>query len=460
MGALFVCYNKTMFRRTIYWVAVVTILALGILGAFFVLSAKDAHNDKSGIGALFAPADSYSRVIYGNKPVTLTYWRPSNDPKSIQPIIDEFQKLHPNVTIDLQSIDSGTYDAQLTQAAQAGNLPDIFSTLNDRIPRYEEYIAPAPETVYTEKVYNDVFVDVVRERLQKNGKIYGVSYGVSTLGLIYNSAILKEAGLSSPSDWTEFVEVSRKLTKKSGTTITRSGAALGTPLVKQSVDIQALLMIQNGAKLTDSPPTRASFAQPDSSGYLAGARALDFYTSFANPKLQNYAFSDTLGDSVQAFAEGKVAMMINYPFVSLEIKTLNPNLEFSVSKLPQIKNGQEKNFAVFWAEMVNRNSVNTEIAWDFLRFAATKDNMRKYGRDTALPTSRKDLVEEQKRDDVLAPFAGQIATAQTFYRGNDKEMNEYFYDGTTSILSGLDAQLAVQNLQRRATDLIRKYPQK
>ncbi|MDQ5943998.1 MAG: multiple sugar transport system substrate-binding protein, partial [Patescibacteria group bacterium] len=349
---------------------------------------------------------------------------------------------------------------ELTQAAQTGNLPDIYSVLNDWMPRYVGYATPAPDTVYSEKVYRDVFVDAATQRLVYDGKIHGVTYGVSTLGLYYNPALLEEAKVEVPKNWDEFTEASRKLTKKSGETIIQSGAAFGTPFVHQSVDIQSVLMLQNGASMTDEPPTKALFAQPDASGYASGAKAMEYYTSFANPKKQNYAFQDTLGYTVKAFAEGKVAMMVNYPFKAEEVKQFNPSLDFKMTKLPQIKDQKEINFGLYWVEMVNKNSSNSEIAWDFIRFAATKDNQKKYNEQTLRPTSRKDLIGSQEKDAVLGPFAAQINSTQTFYRGNDKEMNGYFYDATVSALSGLNAELAVKNLERRATDLIINYPVK
>lgn len=447
-------------------IIVVAVLIFAGAGIFLFLATKPKNtiSDKTGVDKVLAPSDSESRVVYDpSKPVKLTYWRTWNEAGSIQPIINDFQKLHPNVTIEIKDIDYGVYDAQLTTAAQTGNLPDIFSALNDWLPRYEAYSTPAPDTVYTTKVYKDAFDDVVTGQLLRNDKIHGVSYGVSTLGLYYNPALLKAEGVAAPKNWDEFVEASRKLTKKNGNSVTQAGAALGWAdgsIIHQSVDIQALLMLQNGATLTDQPPTKALFGENDSSGYPAGAKALDFYTSFAKANLQNYAYPKDFGYSVRAFAEGKVAMMINYPFKSVEVKQFNPNLDFNYVAIPQVKGEKAVNFAQYWVEMVNATSPNSEIAWDFIRFAATKDEQRKYNKSTLRPTSRKDLVKEQEADPTLGVFVKQNDTAQVFYRGNDKEMNGNFYAAIESIYSGVDARLAIKNLQRQATETISRYPQK
>lgn len=453
-----------MLKRIILW----TVLGAAILTAagltYFALRPTNSQNDKTGLDAVFAPADSVSRVVYDDKPVRLTYWRTWQEAAMIQPIVDEFQKLHPNVAIEIRDIDLGSYDAELTRAAQTGNLPDIFSVQNDWLPRYVEYTTPAPETVYTEKVYRDTFVDVAQDGLLYNGKIHGVTYAVSTLGLYCNEEIFRQAGLEPPQNWEQFVETSRRLTQKSEATITRSGAALGTSNIQQAADIQAALILQNGAKLTDTPPTRSLLSQPTAGGYAAGAKALEFYASFARPGLKNYAFSDALGSTTEAFAKGDVAMMINYPFKSPELnslkRSLNPSLDYKIVRLPQIAGEKEVNFAQFWAEAVNKNSLHSEIAWDFVRFAATKDSQRMYNKASYRPTSRKDLISEQKSDEYLGPFAAQLVTAQSFYRGNDKETIGYFYNANVSILSGLDAQLAAKNLERKVTEVVSRYPLK
>lgn len=452
-----------MLKKILIIVAAVAIFAGAGLFLYLASKPKNTKTDNTGIGQILAPADSESRVVYDeSKPVKLTYWRTWNEASKIQPIIDAFQKKHPNVTIEIRDIDFGSYDSELTKAAQTGNLPDMFSVLNDWLPRYQPYSTPAPDTVYTEKVYRDVFADAVTQRLVQKGKIYGTSYGLSTLGLYYNPALLSEAGVEPPKTWDDFVTASRKLTKKTGPAITQSGAALGWGdgnIIHQSVDIQALMILQNGAKLTDEPPTKALFATADASGYPAGAKALDLYTSFSRSSLQNYAYPKEFGYSIRSFAEGKVAMMLNYPFKAAEVRQFNPNLKFSFAAAPQIKDVKPINFGLFWAEMVNKNSANSEIAWDFIRFAATHDQQLPYNKSALRPTSRKDLVKDEEANPDLGVFVKQNDTAQTFFRGNDKEMNSKFYQAIEGIYSGLDARLAISNLQNQATEIISRYPQ-
>lgn len=435
--------------------AALLILSAGLI---FWLSTRPAG--QQNLGSILEPADNKSQAVIPEEQITLTYWRTWDGAGPIEQIAADYKKLHPNVTIEVRDIDYGAYDDELAAAARTNTLPDMFTVLNDWIPRYIGNSVPAPATVYSEKTYRDTFVDVATDRLVTNGQINGVSYGVSTLGLFYNTEIFKAANLNPPTNWDEFVDVSRKLTQKNGSTVTRAGAIMGTPFVHQAVDIESLLMMQNGASMTDTPPTKALFAQPDKAGTAVGAKALDFYTSFARPGKENYSYSDSLGYSVQAFAEGKAAMMLNYPFKSAEVDQFNPQATYKMTKIPQIKGESQINFAQYWAEMVSKESRHSEVAWDFLRFAATKDQQKRFNKTTLRPTSRKDLLNDQKNDDKLGSFVQQTPTARIFYRGNDRDMNGYFYDATISILSGLDPQPATRQAEARATTLIQQTPYK
>ncbi len=412
------------------------------------------------LSGLIEPADSKSQVVYGDKPVTLQYWRVGSADSALEATIADFKKLHPMVTIQLQTIDLAQYQAQLTQAAQAGTLPDMFSVNSDWLPRYRSYLGAAPSTVYSEATYREVFADVVAKNLITNGQIKGVSYGASTLGLFYNPSLLQAAGVEVPKNWTQFVAASRKLTQKTGATITQSGAALGTTNITRATDIEALLILQNGAQLTDDPPTRALFAQNDVAGVAVGAKAMDFYASFAEPAKANYSYQDALGSDIQAFAAGKAAFMINYPETASTLATLNPSLKYKTSTMPQVDGQAAINLAQFWVESVGSKSAHSEYAWDFLRFAATRDQQQRFNEAHHIPTSRKDLVEAQKSNAIFGPFVGQIISSQIFYKGNDQEMNNYFSDATISVLSGLDPQPAVRQAETRASNTIAQYPVK
>jgi ABC-type glycerol-3-phosphate transport system substrate-binding protein len=132
---------------------------------------------------------------------------------------------------------------------------------------------------------------------------------------------------------------------------------------------------------------------------------------------------------MEAFARGKVASIFGYSYLYEQIKTeitklkhdgvatINPDL-IKISAVPQVNDPQvstEKRdaFANYFVETVSRNSENPEVAWDFLMFITSKDNLAYYNQKTFRPTSRRDLIETQKQDPVYGVFAEQVGYAES-----------------------------------------------
>lgn len=395
-----------------------------------------------------------SKVKYPTAPVTLTYWRTIDSAKALTPIIEDFKRLHPNVDIKLTVVPHAEYATKLSSAVSAGNLPDIFSVPDSEAGSYKQYSSIAPETVFTASSYTKTFASQLARDLNTDKGPWALSYSMSTLGLFYNQRLLDEAGVKPPKNWNEIETVSRQLTRKNGNDISQSGLAMGTPAVSQATDIESILMMQNGAQMTDQPPTKATFDLPDKSGYLAGVKAAQFYASFATPGKANYSWSDALGGSMEAFAKEKTAMMVSYPFYANDINTLNPSLEYKTASLPQVNSKNPINMSSYWAEIVSNKSQNSEIAWDFLRFSSTREELNKFSIATSRPASRLDLAKAQEDDQLIGPFASQVRSAANWYRGNYQNTEAIFTDMNHAILKGFDATTAVRSAALRVSQEI------
>lgn len=426
-------------------------ISLAILAGLALLIPSEPQNAISVEGI----EESGSRFEFPTGPITLTYWRTVDGVEPFSEIIADYKKLHPNVTIKLSNLKAADYDKQLTEAAKAGKLPDLYAVKDDWLPRYDDYNAPAPSTVYTANEFEDTFVDVASKKLVEGEVVDGLAFGVSTLGLFYNQDLLSKAGYKNPpKTWDELMNMSRKITQRSGADITLAGAALGNSSVTDYTSILSVLMQQNGAVMTNSPPTQATFNRPDATGYASGAKATNFFTSFAREKSENYAWNSKLGSSLDAFKAGKAAMTVEYAYRAPEIDAASPELKYKMTSLPQVDTDNPINQAEFWVEQVNKDSKQSEVAWDFLRFASTRTQLNRYSIATYRPAARKDLINLQSEDKYLGPFADQLSTAKTWYKGNSYNVDGIFSDMISAVLAGGDSQSAVDTAATRTTQEI------
>lgn len=385
--------------------------------------------------------------------VDLEVWGSFDDNSDFSEIFAAFKGANPFVrNITYKKIPVDSYENELMDALASGNGPDIFLVNNAWMPRYEDKVIPAPVNIVNEKQFRDTFVDVVAtDFIGKNSEIYGVPLSVDSLSLYYNKDLFNAAGITTPpSTWPELLDSSKRITKINDVSeIERSGVAMGTvPNINRSTDIIDLLMLQNGAQLPDK--NNMSF-RPD---FNIGKNMLEFYTQFARFSSPAYSWNKSLHYSIDAFYEGDLGMMLNYSWHINTIKNKNAKLNFALAPIPQISSSKPINYANYWSFVVNKNKqikqvdedrpISNEIraheAWQFLRFLTMPNNGKfiainyktKSTKDypvnidpaayyvdrTKKPAGRRDLVEKQKTDPILGPFAYGNLIAKTWYKKN------------------------------------------
>ena len=247
----------------------------------------------------------------------------------------------------------------------------------------------------------DNFVDVVAKDVILDNKVYGLPLSVDTLAMFYNKDLLNNAGISEvPRYWNrEFLNAVKKLTKqdpKRG--LIQSGVAMGgSNNIERYSDILMLLMMQNGATIINDSNQVVFNSIPEfarETGYNPGLEALRFYTDFANPGKESYTWNNELGNSLEMFSSGNLAIMFGYSYHIPLIKAAAPKLNFSVSKFPQIEGNPPTNinFANYWVETVSKKSTHKNEAWDFIQFMTKSEQVGSYLEKTKKPTALRSLI--------------------------------------------------------------------
>ena len=144
-----------------------------------------------------------------------------------------------------------------------------------------------------------------------------------------------------------------------------------------------------------------------------------FYTDFANPGKESYTWNNELGNSLEMFSSGNLAIMFGYSYHIPLIKAAAPKLNFSVSKFPQIEGNPPTNinFANYWVETVSKKSTHKNEALDFIQFMTKSEQVGSYLEKTKKPTALRSLISSQRNDDEIGVFADQVLTARSWYQG-------------------------------------------
>jgi ABC-type glycerol-3-phosphate transport system substrate-binding protein len=385
--------------------------------------------------------------------VELTWWKTFEESENVADLISEYQKTHKNVTISFVKKDIADYEKDLVDAIASGRTPDIFTIHNDWLPKHLDKIAPMPEAAFSVRQFKEIFVDVAAADFIKDNRIYALPMAIDVLVLYYNKDLLNSATIyQPPATWPELVSAVEKLTKQSQPGVfTRSGIALGTSNnVNRATDILILLMLQNGTEFYSDDLSFAKFDEvkttTDSQSFNPGAIALEFYSQFANPAKKTYTWNTKSDFNVDAFTQGKLAMMLSYSYMREVVESKAPNLNWEIAAVPQVAGDFKVNFANYWGESVSKFSANQEIAWDFLQFVTQKQNLANFYTKHKLPSARRDILAEQMTDNEIGVFAENALSAKSVYKKDPTVLENIFLKMIDDvILKNFTPEQAVKN---------------
>jgi multiple sugar transport system substrate-binding protein len=393
-----------------------------------------------------------------NPEVTLNYWGLWEDSKTMQVVINDFQRQNPNIKIKYTKQDAKQYRDILVARKDNGKGPDIFVFHNTWYPMLTSMLLPFSKDTMTGKEFTDTFYPVMQKDLIKGGAIYGIPTGVDTLALYINKDIFSSAGIKPPTNWTEFIDDSRLLTvKDTDGKIKTAGAAMGAfDNVTHAPDIISLLFLQNSADLGNIDSSRDR---------IQGA--LTFYSSFVTDSAN--VWDSTLDPSLLAFSKGNLAMFFGYSWDYFTIKQFNPNLNFEIVPVPQLAN-QSVNIASYWASGVSASTLHQKEALRFLKFLAQKSTEQSLyleeskGRAFGEPYARIDLSGSLKDNQIVYPFVSQAKTADSSYfvdstndNGLNQELNTYLGNAVNSIYNGTSVESAFDTFSQGVTQVLQKY---
>ncbi|MFA5270049.1 MAG: extracellular solute-binding protein [Patescibacteria group bacterium] len=412
-------------------------------------------------------------VIDQTTPIVLQYDRLFDESTALDEIVKLYQEDHPNITVVVRkvSLKPGEtvydYQADLIKQVADGNGPDMFMIHNDWLPYNKNHISPMPAEMMSTQTYSETFYPVVVNDFVDANRIYAIPYYLDNLMLFYNTNIFDELNIKQPpKTWQEVVDLVPKLTKYgSGDTIKQSAIPLGTAAdsIPRFAEILAALIMQYGGEMTTTDHTKATFdlSAPNSDpAYFSGREALKFYTDFANPSSSVYTYTDAKNNDgslkfpmdVQAFMEGKAAMMIGYSYQVANIRKFAPNLTFETTSLPQLRQGEPLTVANYWGETVSKNCAHPNEAWDFIKFVIK--NQGKYSSASKRVPATKESNDAYVDRQYYGPVASQAANSTSWYRHNSPEVEAIFGRMVTSVLhDGVAVSTAIDTAARDINQL-------
>ena len=230
---------------------------------------------------------------------------------------------------------------------------------------------------------------------------------IDPLVMYYNRSMLDANGIVYPPvTWDDVIKMTPTLTKKDDSNkIIKSAMAFGHfSNVVHAKDILVTLFMQAGNPIIAETNGVFGSVLDSSIGNYNLPSVLKFYTDFADPNNALYSWNRSFANSNDVFSKEDLAFYFGY---GSEIQTLvnkNPNQNFFIAPLPQIKNS---NFKMTGAHVIglaiSSSSKNINTAFTAASLMATSDFAAKFATALGVVPARRDLLS-LKPTDAYSPI--------------------------------------------------------
>jgi raffinose/stachyose/melibiose transport system substrate-binding protein len=302
-------------------------------------------------------------AVKSDEPVTLKVYTWATDREEVfKKINAEFQKTHPNVTVEMIGKDGSQYYTILSTMIQSGEAPDLLVThgisstnLNDLAK--QGYLVPLDglydPTGYPDWIQNIYMID---------GKHYAIPGMIEdTLGVFYNKKVFDQYGLKPPTTQADFEQICETLMKNGVTPIALPGKDGMNSFFSFLVFIQAYApdwnhnFPVNGKKFTDPEFVNATkkFVDWMNRGYMG----------------KDYKSMD-MDSATMQLIQGKAGMLFEGAWNTPNYKDA-PDINVLFLKRPDGKDAGITSPKQDTAYSVYSKSAHKELAVELAKFLAT-----------------------------------------------------------------------------------------
>ena len=410
------------------------------------------------------PAAPAARAAYPTKEITLHVWDTAEQTKAElyrTVLIPEYKKLHPNVTVDYQSISTADLLQKLLATLTAGTGPEVFTLGDWFLPTYfdKKLLDPVSPEAFGYKSHADMIDGYIAGLLgpqTNNGVLYAVPIQMNAFSLFLNNRLFKEAGLDpqkdAPQTWDDVARLSKKLTKRQGDRVVQKGFEMryvGDNWLAQM--FHTFIYQAGGDVLRDGKPAFNN---------AAGLKALSLWKSLTlAPKVTQ----NTAASPYQDFAVEQDAMSFAGPNGGAVIEKINPKMagNYTVVSLPQINPAQPKTMMYSFNLVVNTRIAPElkTVAWDFIAHAIKQPTVWMQRTRMINPVKGWTDTAEAKQVPYLSVFIHDLSIARPMAR------SQHFVELQSAIARAVDRVVLdnvdpKQSLDQAAADYTRAIANK
>ena len=355
----------------------------------------------------------------------------------ISPLLEDFNRVNTAFVVKYEEKHPDTFDNDLLEALAGGVGPDMFFISDDLAFKYSNKIYTIPYQSFSLNTFKNTFVGAGEVFLTSKG-VLAFPLAVDPLMMYYNRSVLDANGIAyPPTYWDEFTNLVPLLTKKDNRgIITNSTVAMGQfSNVFHAKDILSTLFMQAG-NLIIAEKNGSFISVLGQTGKYDLGSILKFYTDFADPLKDVYSWNKSFSNSRDAFSAENLAFYFGYASELQSLVNKNPNQNFLVASIPQIRNS---NFKLTSAHVtgiaISSLSKNFNTAFTAANLMAKTDFASKFVASLGVAPVRRDLLKAAPTDAYLSTFYASAFFAKNWLDPSPKDTDNIFQEMIEKVLS-------------------------
>ncbi|MBI5304780.1 MAG: sugar ABC transporter substrate-binding protein [Chloroflexi bacterium] len=304
-------------------------------------------------------------------PKVIPFFTTESDPEQIallQELITEYQRLNPNVEVDIVIASPTSRGRRLLTALASGADLGIFEIEPTLMLNWVNagYVLPLDDLV--RDIGESDFAE--GSLFRHNGHAYALPYAVSVYGLWVRTDLLQAAGLPVPQSYAEVLTAAKRLTRGGV-----YGIALPGGQNIATLNYFSIFLWQNGGDYF-SCDGKIEFDKPAALEAIQRWKAMSQY---APPSFTTWDYRE----QIDAYLKGQVAMTIYAGRLGVQLEETNPKLADRTTVVFPPWGPVKVTLGVWSRFAIAAGTRYQKEAKDFLRWLASGERLRRY--DMALP---------------------------------------------------------------------------
>jgi multiple sugar transport system substrate-binding protein len=332
--------------------------------------------------------------------------------------------------VEVEVIAASDLNQELAQGFAGDSAPDVFYMGWDQFQTYasDDYLEPYAMDLENAGEFYPALVDA----FSFEGEFVCAPKDFSTLGLVINTQLWEEAGLTEadiPTDWASLQSAAQTLT--TGDTV---GLSMGPEYARLGV-----FMEQAGGGLMDGDTVTASSPE--------NVEALEYVQGLLEAGALKWPADLGAGWGGEAFGQGTAAMVIEGPWIRGALENDFPDVEFQVAELPAGPAGQGTfTFSNCWG--IPEGQETAETAQELVAFLTSEEQQLAFADAFGVIPST---------ESGAAAYAEAYPENAAFVAGADYAVSPVAFSGAADVVSefnnaittlqGADAQAVLDEVQ-------------